>query len=152
GPEGMEALAPHVGHLEFFDFWSNEVTFRGVAALLPSPLLARTRRLDLRYSALDPEGGEQLAEAEELWHIHELIVSSNRLQARGTSALARSPHIANLRVFRLGGNSITDAGARALVKSPYLEQIRLLDIGHNLVGPEVRAALRQRFGERVVMT
>jgi hypothetical protein len=56
-----------------------------------------------------------------------------------------------LRRLVLVGNPIGDAGGKALAGSAHLENIESLDLSGVELDEKVEAALRERFGERVVL-
>jgi hypothetical protein len=76
---------------------------------------------------------------------------------QGAQRLARSPSLARLGELRLGrwyyqDAPLGDPAARALAESPYLDNIQRLELVrfHDVADDSV-AALRQRFGERIIL-
>ena len=64
----------------------------------------------------------------------------------GAIALAGSPNLRQVRELWLYANDIGEEGGWALARSPWLENLRgQLDLTRNPLGPEVCAALQERF-------
>jgi uncharacterized protein (TIGR02996 family) len=66
-------------------------------------------------------------------------------------ALASAPLPPGLTRLRLDSCGIRDRGALALAASPHLDQLTSLCVWNSYVGPEGAAALRQRFGARLIL-
>src|SRR5262249_27384056 len=73
----------------------------------------------------------------------------------GAMLVARAPALANLRRLSLAGCEVRARGGRALAESPYLKNLRRLDLRDpsraDAIGPGASAALRERFGDRVLL-
>ena len=94
--------------------------------------------------------------------LRELDLSWACLDDEDAKALARTRWVVRLKVLNLWHNSIGDGGARALLESPRLEDVELLDLRENLentgyrssqaISRETKAALKKRFGKRLLQT
>jgi uncharacterized protein (TIGR02996 family) len=120
----------------------------GVCALGCSPHLARLRKLVLSLSRIDVEGAQALATSPYLHELRVLDLHNSRVGVEGTRALAGSPLMAQLTELNLAGNELGDTGASIFLEAQ-LPRLNKLDLSQNKVSPEIAAALRQRFGERV---
>jgi uncharacterized protein (TIGR02996 family) len=70
----------------------------------------------------------------------------------GAVALAECPHLASLGWLDMPANKIGRRGGRALASSPHLERLTRLDLRDTPeLTSDVVAALRQRFGTRVLI-
>jgi uncharacterized protein (TIGR02996 family) len=65
--------------------------------------------------------------------------------------LAARPELASLKRLDLADNEIGDPGAKMLAGTKFLDQIERLDLAKNKIGPVGQAALRKRFGDRVLL-
>jgi uncharacterized protein (TIGR02996 family) len=66
--------------------------------------------------------------------------------------LAARPELAKLKWLRLHENrAIGDAGAKMLATTKFLDKIERLDLSSNKIGAPGQAALRKRFGDRVIL-
>jgi hypothetical protein len=64
-------------------------------------------------------------------------------------ALTESAHLAGLTKLVLGYNGIGNAGVQALLSAPLGDHLAELDLRHNNFPPSARAALRERFADRI---
>ena len=64
--------------------------------------------------------------------------------------LVRATFWTNLVGLDLRGNLITDAGGRHLLRAPIPPDLTALWLNEDRIGPDLRVALRQRFGGRVL--
>jgi uncharacterized protein (TIGR02996 family) len=127
GDEGVIALAAGVwsGRLKRLNLASNDITEAGAAALVVNPHMHNLTHLDL---------------------------SGNRLSNSVIDDFAHAEHLKTLEVLNLSNCGLTGAAATALATSPYMANIRRLDLrGNTGIGKKGRAALRERFGDRVVL-
>jgi hypothetical protein len=139
-----------------------------LAALATSPHARGLTSLSLRECFIGPEGARALAGGPGLSRLESLTLSNNRIYGvtpecdeavllsegigdAGAEALARSTHLEQLQVLRLSGCGIGDAGAYALAGSNRLRRLSLLTLSHNPISEQARQALRDRFGERVIL-
>jgi hypothetical protein len=76
------------------------------------------------------------------WHTRNVALAT---------ALAGCTGFRNLKRLFLSHGGVGDEGALALARSPHLSGLELLDLSHNALGPEVEAALRQRFGRALIL-
>jgi uncharacterized protein (TIGR02996 family) len=137
----------------------------GVRALVGSKYLGKLEALSLKGNWLNEYGSHRTVayflEKANLPALRELDLSWACLDDVDAEALAATPWVGRLRVLNLWHNSIGDRGARALVESPHLAKIELLDLRENLrtgygmsepISPRTKAALKKRFGKRVLQT
>lgn len=131
--------------------WLREVDTRSIRRLAQSRLLSALPILDLSQNNLNSEGVVGFFRELPVEGVRVLDLSRNRIGPGGAEVLARSSQVATYRRINLAHNRITDAGALALSGSPYLEKVRSLDVRGNDLGSEAVKALRERFGERVLL-
>src|SRR5262249_26969961 len=116
------------------------------------PALASVGELNLRINTFEKEGAAALARSRYLGSLKVLQMGNCFIGNEGAAALARCPGLAGLVELELYYCQIGDEGARALADSPHLGGIERLNLGLNQrIGAAGRAALRARFGERVVL-
>jgi uncharacterized protein (TIGR02996 family) len=135
--------------LRRLDLGLGRITDEGLLAFASSNGMPRLESLDLSYSQLTPPAVAAFARAPRLASLHTL---SLRAAGRGPEmaiAIADSPHAANLRELDLSEHKSRDAAAFALAKSPHLEKLERLVFYRNKVTHAGRAALQERFGDRV---
>jgi hypothetical protein len=119
----------------------------GLAALLHARRMPALRSLDLSWNGIGPKGAAILAD--EMPGVEFLGLAHDLLGDEGAIAIAKTP-FPRLRTLDLTGNEIGDKGGRALARSPHLEKLAALYLDRNpKLGAGVRAALFERFGERV---
>jgi uncharacterized protein (TIGR02996 family) len=140
----------------------------GLDRLLTSPHLANLQRLDIPGTESLYQGPEErcppgegwvmntarvglLTHSSHLQNLRELSLPRHVLDVNAVELLAGSATLAELTHLDLYENSLRDAGALALASSQYLKRVEVLDLRWNAIGPSGRAALRARFGERVVL-
>jgi uncharacterized protein (TIGR02996 family) len=81
-----------------------------------------------------------------------LSIARNRMRVAQAAELAGAAStFAGLRELDLSRNRLGDAGAWALLQSPWLARLRHLDLRRNGISARVAKAVRQRFGEAVVL-
>jgi uncharacterized protein (TIGR02996 family) len=137
----------------------------GVRALVGSKYLGKLEALSLSGNWLNEQGSHRTVryflKKANYPALRELDLSWACLLDADAEALAATPWVARLRVLNLWHNSIGDRGVRALLESPHLAKVELLDLRENLrtgyrrsvpISPQTRAALKKRFGKRVVLT
>jgi uncharacterized protein (TIGR02996 family) len=107
--------------------------------------------LDLGGCNLSPRGIEALVSSSALQRLHELDLGLCTIGMAGARALANWPAATRLRVLRLGHCDLTDREAKILASSPYLSSLHTLDMMGNPLSDKGRAALKDRFGERVYL-
>lgn len=116
------ALAP-LRHVHFYR--RNDISIHEVMDLVQSPFLGRLATVQL---------------------------SSDRgIRDDAAGVLAAAPRLAHLACLDLSNNWIKNAGARLLADSPHLARLPQVRLARNPIGKEGRAALRQRFGDRVIL-
>jgi uncharacterized protein (TIGR02996 family) len=149
---------------------------RVLAAELRSPTL---RRLDLVDVAVEPGGLEALGAADAFAGLRLLDLSRNVLRPKATKVLASAPSQAGLRAVRLKRcaigdkgvrhlaaarfwpnlveldlreNPISSAGARHLLNAPVPPDLTALLLDAGGLNADVRAKLRERYGESLILT
>jgi uncharacterized protein (TIGR02996 family) len=119
--------------------------------LFDTPFLSGLARLDLSGCGLSTRELGVLVASPVLGRLPGLDLSRNKVGPGGAEALAGSPQARGLRRLSLAGNPLGDAGGKALAGSAHLEDIERLDLSGVELDEKVRAALRGRFAERVVL-
>jgi uncharacterized protein (TIGR02996 family) len=92
-----------------------------------------------------------LAHFSHLRRLKHLSLAGHALASEAGEMLASSGILGSLRSLDLTDNRLDDDAALALSRSPHLNQLERLTLWHNPIGPEGAEALRERFGERVVL-
>jgi hypothetical protein len=149
------AASPMLANLRDLDCQGNDWTEQGVRALVAASGLALTH-LDLGLNNIGDEGAIALASCRGLVGLRALRLGSFdyedevRIGDRGARALAAGPWV-GLEELDLSYHAIGDAGAQALARSDVLAGLHRLDMRSPmaLYGEAGRAALRDRFGNRV---
>jgi uncharacterized protein (TIGR02996 family) len=132
-----------------------------VRCLTEQPLSARLTSLDLSGNRFEHTALRELLDALPAWpRLVRLNLSGTLNPADALTGqplgderivqLASHPAIAQLEDLNLSNNGLGAAGVRALIESPYLGACRLLSLGEGLPQAQ-RQALRDRFGERVIL-
>jgi uncharacterized protein (TIGR02996 family) len=131
---------------------------KGVKALAESAYLARLEELSLEDGFLvGDRGARHVLESPQFTNLRKLNLCGIDMTDQGAQRLARTPSLARLEELRLGrwyyqGEPLGDPAARALAASPYLENIQRLElVRFHDVAEDTVAALRQRFGERIIL-
>jgi uncharacterized protein (TIGR02996 family) len=149
GLAGVQALAwsPHLTRLTHLGLSLTGLGDQGTAALAASSHLAGLTYLNLQSNHIGPRGAQALAASPHLARLTHLYLAMNRLGDAGVQALANAPQLARLTSLDLLSNQITEEGVWALIRSPYLTRLTHLGLQEGRpFSPEVRQALRQRFG------
>ncbi len=129
----------------------NEVELTHLTLLAGSPLLPQLVRLDLSHNRVGDDGLIRLLEAPDLRRLHTLRLVYDRISQRGARALALCNKLTGLRVLDLRRNRLNDDAALALARSRHLRGLERLEIGDNRLSLAGQDALREAFGERVVL-
>jgi uncharacterized protein (TIGR02996 family) len=137
--------------LALTDCWFPEPT-RTLEDLFGTPFLSGVIRLDLGRSQFAWRHLGVLVSSPVLGRLCELSLAENQVGPKGIEALAESSQVVHLRQLSLAKNPIGDAGGRALARSPYLEGLARLDLRGVVLGNGVKVVLRERFGERVLLS
>jgi uncharacterized protein (TIGR02996 family) len=118
--------------------------------LAASPVLVKLRQLDLSDNRLGPEGAAALADSN-LAALTELSLRGNAIASEGAAALAASTRLTGLASLDLAANRITNEGGLALAHSTGFASLTSLDLRDNKLERKATAALRKRFGRRVLL-
>lgn len=158
GLEGAKALSRSgvIRGLEHLDLDATNPGAEGVRVLCESGALSQLRTLSLAGNRLGPTAAKRIVAARSLRKLRVLNLSGNPLGDSGAAALADSPTLGGLVELDLSDTQISDAGALALAESRHLTNLCRLSLTTNdpegqTLAPDVRAALRERFGSRVVL-
>ena len=153
------------------------ITRESLRELLKLEELRTVTELDLSGNPLGVDGAEDLARASDLRSLRVLRLERCQLGYVGAKALAALLALPELRELHVASNEFGDTGAAAMVYTDKLLQLEVLDLRHNGIsdqggkrflesdglGPQVRlelggndkiseavrAALRERYGDRV---
>jgi uncharacterized protein (TIGR02996 family) len=145
------AVSPYLARLSALALSSNNIGDDDVQALAKSPYLSRLASLDLGSNPISSRGAEQLAASPHLAELLSLRLSFNQLRDDGAEALARTQTLVRLEPLNLHGNGIGDRGALALARSTRLTRLDRLYLGGQKFSDAASAALRARFGKRLVL-
>ena len=153
------------------DIGFNEISDRGLVMLMTR--LPRLKRLDARHNRVSGTGLGSLLKTETVAPLEEFATTSERLDSGGVLALAsrlrpvrltlsetgltddtvelllNTANMGCLRWLDLSNNSLTDQTAEAIIKSPYLNNLRFLSLQENVISPEMKKALRNKYGPGV---
>jgi uncharacterized protein (TIGR02996 family) len=151
GVSGM-AVLPHLANIRVLVLTGCRFTqpINTLQILFGTPFLTALRRVDLSGCALGSREVGLLASTPGLARAAEVDLSNNGVGLKGAEYLAGPDALPGLRELSLANNPLTDAGAKALGRSPHLDRLTRLDLRGVVLGEAARAALRERFGERVV--
>lgn len=153
GPGGAEALAESgaLRGLRTLNLSETLLGTEGVRSLLSASGLSGVRSLDLSANKLGPVAVGLMAGSPAVRGLRVLNLSNNRITNGGAETLANARHLQGLLELDLSDAEVGDAGALALAASEHLEGLlRLVVRDRNRpLGDEARAALVERFGERV---
>jgi uncharacterized protein (TIGR02996 family) len=147
------AVCPHLARLIALSLKGTQLgSPSSLKGMLNTPYLSRLVSLDLSSAALTSKGVNVLVTIPFLSNLKELFLSQNKIADPGVEALASCPALSQLTHLDLRGNSVRTKGATALADSPYLRQLACLDLrGARLMGAKGKEALRQRFGDKVLL-
>lgn len=124
----------------------------GLQALIAGKRSGRLQKLHLSNNDIGTTGVEALCAAPNMCNLTHLDLSANLIGNEGLSAIAEAEHLNTLEHLNLSGNAVTDDGALALANSPYLTNIRRLALtSSRRIRKTTAAALRERFGDRVIL-
>lgn len=129
----------------------NHIGPDGTLILVASETTGRLRKLYLSDNGIADYGVEAICRQPHMCNLTHLDVSSNLLTNRSAFAIADSPHLESLEQLLLFGNTVGDEGALALARSPHLGSIRWLFLVGNPISASAAGALRERFGNAVVL-
>jgi hypothetical protein len=122
--------------------------------LLDSPVLTTATELNVNGFPAGRTGWPlicRLTRSPFLLSLRVLKVSSSSLGDAEAMDIARCPQFAKLEELLLSGNQISEAGALAIARSLYLRNLKKLDLTRNRLTGIGMDALRERFGEGVVV-
>lgn len=130
---------------------TNRIGPDGTLILVHSPKAAQLRKLNLWSNGIADYGVEALCRQSHVCNLTHLDVSSNLLTNRAAVALAAAEYLKQLEELNLKTNGISGEGALVLANSPHLANLRRLDVSGNRIGEKAAKALRDRFGDRVIL-
>jgi len=130
---------------------TNRIGPDGTLIMVASPNTGRLRKLNLWANGIADYGVEAICRQTHMCNLTHLDVSGNLLTNRAAVALAAAEHLGTLEELNLGSNAISGEGALALANSPHLTNLHQLDLTVNNIGEKAADALRERFGDRVVL-
>ena len=141
---GELAVIPYLARVRVLDLSGCQLVqpLKTLQILFNTPFLSGLNRLLLRACGVGTrEVGVLVASP---------VLADNAVGPCGAEALAGSEKVAKLKELALANNPLGESGAKALAASPHLRGLTRLDLrGVDLEG--VKSALRNRFGERVVL-
>lgn len=132
---------------------SGRVDKHVVGSLVVVPYLARIRVLTLEGANLhEPMKVAQiLFPCPFLSGLTTLNLRETDITSRELGILVASPLLARLRELNLSRNAIGPTGVQQLVDATNLDGLQRLDMRESELAPKLRAALQERFGERVLL-
>jgi uncharacterized protein (TIGR02996 family) len=150
--KGIWALisSEHRGSIEVLDLATNEVPAAAACALLQSDRWTSLTDLSLCATRLGNGGVARIAACPGLSRLSALNLDANSITDVGVRALAASPHARNLHTLALVGNQITSACADALIDSPHLRELKNLRLTNNIIHWRERQKLEEHFGAGVL--
>lgn len=132
------------------DLSGNPLREDGAEVLARSSSIKGLRVLRLGRCKLGYVGAKALSALLELPELRELHLESNDLGDTGAAAMAYSDKLGQLEVLNLRQNGISDQGAKRFLEPNSLGARTRLELGGNdKISEPVRAALRERYGDRV---
>jgi uncharacterized protein (TIGR02996 family) len=156
GVDGVTALAESgiVRGLRVLNLSKTRPGVPGVKALTEAGGLAGLRMLDLSDNGLGPVAVKTLAGCGGFRGLRVLNLMNNPVGDAGAAALAASRTLSGLLELDLRDADVADAGAVALAEAPHLDGLLRLDLrnrDNRQLGDAARAALAERFGDRVCL-
>jgi uncharacterized protein (TIGR02996 family) len=146
GPDGVEALTNgSLPHLEELTLMRNPIGDRGALAVARFAQAKGEPSLHLSHTGVTAEGTAALVASGHLAGLDDLWLDGNPIGDAGAAVLAGCRDLVGLRSLWLSRTGLTDTGAQALLDSPSLPAELRLYRSSNAIGPDVEAALRQRF-------
>ena len=130
---------------------TNRIGPDGTLILVHSPNAARLRKLNLWSNGIADYGVEAICNQKHVCNLTHLDLSGNLLTNRSAVALSGAEHLKTLEELDLRTNGISGEGALALANSTHLGNLCRLDLSGNRIGQKGVAALRDRFGDSVVL-
>jgi hypothetical protein len=154
-PVELQALArsPHL-RLTTLDLCEVDLDLDSARALAASSVLAHLTALNLPLIPPRDDRTEAVAAvvaSPALGRLAALNLSGNWVEPAVALALASSPHLANLTFLDLSYNDIGTDGALALARSNTLPALTEVILHGNKIEPRGIEALRQRFGEGLIL-
>jgi uncharacterized protein (TIGR02996 family) len=133
-------------------YQTNRLGNEGLIALAAGTRSGRLKRLNVASNDITEAGAAALALNTHLCNLTHLDLSGNRISNSVIDAYARAEHLKTLEDLSLSRCGVTRTGALALARSKYLDNIRRLDLrGNPWPTRRAVAALRERFGDRVIL-
>lgn len=130
----------------------NRLGNEGLIALAVSERSGRLKRLNVASNDIARAGAEALVDNTHMCNLTHLNLSDNLISNDAVVRYAHAEHLQTLEDLTLSNCGVTTTGATALAKSKYLNNIRRLDLRGNLrISKKAVAALRERFGDRVLL-
>jgi uncharacterized protein (TIGR02996 family) len=137
------------------------VTPRNVTGLVSHPGFARLRGVEFLMDETPAEVVAQFFQTVPVGHLRTVDFSTHIVYDRApawhtrnvalATVLARCQGLTGLKRLRWSHGGVGDEGGLALAQSPHLGGLEFLGLQGIALGPEVEAALRQRFGRRLCL-
>jgi len=141
--------SPNFSNLESLDLTGNSLSGEHLRAFVQATRPAHLLQLNLSNNGLDDElGMSQLAQAECLASLRNLLLRRTTLTDRGLARLLDSPLASSLQLLDVSDNHLSDSGAELLL-APQLN-LRYVNVRGNKLGARIIERLRQRFGWRLM--
>lgn len=130
----------------------NRLGNEGLIALAVSARSGRLKRLNLASNDITETGAAALVVNDHLRNLTHLNLSDNRISNGVVVDYAHAEHLKTLEDLSLSNCGVTGTGAAALAESKYLNNLRRLNLRGNVrISKKAAAALRKRFGDRVLL-
>jgi uncharacterized protein (TIGR02996 family) len=148
---GVLARADVLSGVASLELWATEPTEAGIRALAGSATFTNLRLLNLSRNHVTSGRVMMLAQSPTFANLRVLGLQSNPLGNAGAAAIATSPHLSNLLVLNLSHCQVGDDGIRAILESPLAERLVLLDLTGSPASAEMKQAVKDRMGGRVLV-
>lgn len=143
------AQSTTLSKLTSLDLGGNNIGDAGVEHIAQSATLSNLTRLVLMGNNIGDVGVKAIAQSSTLTKLTFLNLAINYIGDAEAAIIAQSATLQNLASLYLMSNNIGDVGAAAIAQSATLQSLTKLGLFGNSTGAEIKASLRQRFGDAV---
>lgn len=130
----------------------NRLGGEGLIELASGSRSGRLKRLNVASNGITEAGAATLVVNDHMCNLTHLNLSDNLISNGVIVDYAHAEHLQTLEDLGLSNCGVSTTGATALAQSKYLNNIRRLDLrGNTRISKKAAAALRERFGDRVLL-